>query len=122
MRIKFSEDLFKQEDVDFLIEKMKESHVDIQLIKKSSASYKGILDDSAFVSWILTAGNAFLPIIMDIFFTYVKNKKTKALFDIELRETDGTEKKITVSSDNGYSALELQVRDDGDIRIFITKD
>lgn len=122
MRIKFDQNLFNQEDIDCLTQTLKENNIDIQLIHKSAVAHKGLFDDPVAASWIAAIATAFLPVIVDIIYSYVKDRKEKFNIIIELRKADGTQKKITLPSDQSYSALEIEIGEDDDVRMFITKD
>lgn len=122
MRIKFDGNLFSREDMDCLTQKLKEKGIDMQLIPKNSATHKGIIDTAAIGSWITIIATAFLPVIVDIVYSYIKEKKEKAKINIELKKADGSQKKITIPSNQPYSSLEIEVSEEDDVRIFITKD
>lgn len=123
MRIKLDGELFREEEMEELMDEMEKSGVTIQVTKKSRAGYKGVEDTAEIISCIAIVANAFLPIVVDVIYGYIKgHKKERALIDIEQREPDGQQRKITVFTDKEISSLDIQAKENGDIHIFVTKE
>ncbi len=123
MRIKLDGELFREEEMEELMDELEKSGVTIQVTKKSRAGYKGVEDTAEIISCIAIVANAFLPIVVDVIYGYIKgHKKERALIDIEQREPDGQQRKITVFTDKEISSLDIQAKENGDIHIFVTKE
>ncbi len=123
MRIKLDGELFREEEMEELMDEMEKSGVTIQVTKRSRAGCKGVEDTAEIISCIAIAANAFLPIVVDVIYSYIKgHKKERALIDIEQREPDGQQRKITVFTDKEISSLDIQAKENGDIHIFVTKE
>ncbi len=123
MRIKLDGELFREEEMEELMDELEKSGVTIQVTKKSRAGYKGVEDTAEIISCIAIVANAFLPIVVDVIYGYIKgHKRERALIDIEQREPDGQQRKITVFTDKEISSLDIQAKENGDIHIFVTKE
>ena len=123
MRLKLDGELFREEEMEELMDELEKSGVTIQVTKKSRAGYKGVEDNDEIISCIAIVANAFLPIVVDVIYGYIKgHKKERALIDIEQREPDGQQRKITVFTDKEISSLDIQAKENGDIHIFVTKE
>lgn len=123
MRIKLDGELFQEEEIGELMEELKRNEVNVQTVKKSRAGHKGVIDKAEIISWIVIVADAFLPMVIDIIYNYIKeHKKEKALIDIEQREPGGQQRKITVFTGNEISSLDIQTKENGDIHIFVTRE
>lgn len=123
MRIKLDGELFQEEEIGELIGELEKKEVNVQTVKKNRASHKGVIDKAEIISWIVIVADAFLPMMIDVIYSYIKeHKKEKALIDIEQRGSDGQQKKITVFTDKEFSSLDIQAKENGDIHIFVTKE
>lgn len=123
MRIKLDGELFQQEEMEELIQELDNRRVDLQTIKKGRAGQKGIMDEAEIISWIVIIADAFLPIVVDVVYNYIKtHKKERALIDIEQEEPGGKKSRITIYTDREFSSLDIQTKTDGDIHIFVSKE
>lgn len=122
MRIKLDGELFRQEEMEELVQELEKKGVGLQTVKKGRTGKKGILDEAEIISWIAIIADVFLPVVVDVVYNYIKtHKKEKALIDIEQKEADGQKRKITVQMDQELSSFNIQAKENGDIHIFVTK-
>ena len=112
MRIKLDGELFQEEEIRELTGELEKNEVNVQTVKKSRAGHKGMIDKAEIISWIVIAADAFLPMIIDVIYNYIKeHKKEKALIDIEQRGPGGQQRKITVFTDEEFSSLDIQAKE-----------
>ena len=123
MRIKLDGKLFREEEMEELVQELEKRGVDLQTVKKGRAGRKGIMDGAEVISLIAVIADVFLPIVVEVVYNYAKkHKKENALIEIENREPDGRKRRVTVYTDKELSSLDIQAKEDGDIHIFVTKE
>ncbi len=122
MRLKLDGELFQQKELEELLQQLEKEGISIQAMKKGRVNHKGMPDGAEIISWIVIIADAFLPMVVDCMYNYIKNhKKEKAVIDIEQREPDGQQTKVTISTDKEISSMDIQTKENGDIHIFVTK-
>lgn len=122
MRIKLDGELFREEEMEELVQELEKRGVNLQTVKKGRAGRKGIMDGAEVISLIAVIADAFLPVVVEVVYNYAKkHKKENALIEIEHKEPDGRKRRITVYTDKELSSLDIQAKEDGDIHFFVTK-